>query len=257
MRYLTFADFREKLGGRARSTIYLDVEAERLPAPIKLGGRLYWRDDEVDEWLRRATVDAKNRDEDRTAASRAGKQHGRDHRRAEATDELRRAPDTSRRRIGKQPSLTANTGSRRAHRLSAAAIPHQLSALPRAAAAQDLCLYLLGPGGRLLRQAGDPPRPAGERRPAFRARRHWPDPGPGSRAGGPGVSRRLGRDRNRHASDREKIPAQGSFDLNRLKGAASERNLVVHAARSCRYGWRVLSEETGCKSAGRIYSVFG
>ncbi len=52
MKYLTFSDLREKLGGRARSTIYLDVEAGRLPQPIKLGGRLYWRDDEVDEWLR-------------------------------------------------------------------------------------------------------------------------------------------------------------------------------------------------------------
>ena len=52
MKYLTFADLREKLGGRARSTIYLDVEAGRLPAPFKLGGRLYWLDDEVDEWLR-------------------------------------------------------------------------------------------------------------------------------------------------------------------------------------------------------------
>ena len=52
MKYLTFADLREKLGGRARSTIYLDVETGRLPAPFKLGGRLYWRDDEIDEWLR-------------------------------------------------------------------------------------------------------------------------------------------------------------------------------------------------------------
>ena len=61
MQYLTFADLRKKLGGRARSSIYLDVEAGRLPAPIKLGGRLYWRDDEIDEWLRLATVDAKSR----------------------------------------------------------------------------------------------------------------------------------------------------------------------------------------------------
>ena len=61
MKYLTFTDLREKLGGRARSTIYLDVEAGRLPAPIKLGGRLYWRDEDVDEWLRLATVDAKSR----------------------------------------------------------------------------------------------------------------------------------------------------------------------------------------------------
>ncbi len=116
MQYLNFADLRAKLGGRARSSIYLDVEAGRLPPPIKLGGRLYWRDDEVDEWLRPATVDAKKRDEDRAAASRAGKRYGRDHRRAEAADELRRAPETGRRRIGERPPLAVNPGPRRAHR---------------------------------------------------------------------------------------------------------------------------------------------
>jgi prophage regulatory protein len=51
-RYLTFNDLRAKLGGRARSTVYLDVEAGRLPAPMKLGGRLYWCEPDVDARLR-------------------------------------------------------------------------------------------------------------------------------------------------------------------------------------------------------------
>lgn len=38
MQYLNFSQLRAKLGGRARSSIYLDMAAGRLPAPIKLGG---------------------------------------------------------------------------------------------------------------------------------------------------------------------------------------------------------------------------
>ena len=51
MRYLTFTDLRAKLCGRSRYAIYLDIEAQRLPKPIKLGGKLYWPETEVDEWL--------------------------------------------------------------------------------------------------------------------------------------------------------------------------------------------------------------
>ena len=49
MKYLNFSDLRAKLGNRARSSIYLDVDAGRLPAPIKLGGRLYWIESAVDD----------------------------------------------------------------------------------------------------------------------------------------------------------------------------------------------------------------
>lgn len=51
MRYLTFRDLQAKLGGRGRSTIYRDVEAGRLPKPIKLGSRLYWIESEIDAVL--------------------------------------------------------------------------------------------------------------------------------------------------------------------------------------------------------------
>jgi len=49
--YLTFTELRAKLGGRSRSAIYLDLEAGRLPQPIKLGGRLYWPEGDVDTHL--------------------------------------------------------------------------------------------------------------------------------------------------------------------------------------------------------------
>ncbi|MET4100625.1 prophage regulatory protein [Roseovarius sp. MBR-78] len=50
--YLTLTELRAKLGGRSRSAIYLDLEAGRLPQPIKLGGRLYWPEGDVDAHLR-------------------------------------------------------------------------------------------------------------------------------------------------------------------------------------------------------------
>jgi predicted DNA-binding transcriptional regulator AlpA len=40
------------LGGRSRSAIYLDLDAGRIPPPIKLGGRLLWIESEVDAHLR-------------------------------------------------------------------------------------------------------------------------------------------------------------------------------------------------------------
>ncbi|WP_106205475.1 helix-turn-helix transcriptional regulator [Aliiruegeria haliotis] len=48
MKYLNFSDLRKKLGGRSRSAIYTDVEFGRLPKPLKLGGRLYWRESDID-----------------------------------------------------------------------------------------------------------------------------------------------------------------------------------------------------------------
>ena len=50
--YLTLTELRAKLGGRSRSAIYLDLEAGRLPQPVKLGGKLYWPEGDVDAFLR-------------------------------------------------------------------------------------------------------------------------------------------------------------------------------------------------------------
>lgn len=58
--YLNLRQLSAKLGGRSRSAVYLDLAAGRLPKPVKLGGRLYWIETEVDAHLRAL------RDEDRT-----------------------------------------------------------------------------------------------------------------------------------------------------------------------------------------------
>jgi predicted DNA-binding transcriptional regulator AlpA len=50
--YLTLNELREKLGRRSRSAIYLDLAAGRLPQPVKLGGRLYWPEGDVETHLR-------------------------------------------------------------------------------------------------------------------------------------------------------------------------------------------------------------
>ncbi|WP_108838617.1 AlpA family transcriptional regulator [Tateyamaria sp. Alg231-49] len=51
MQYLTLTELRAKLGNRSRSAIYLDLAAGRLPQPIKLGGRLYWPEAELEVHL--------------------------------------------------------------------------------------------------------------------------------------------------------------------------------------------------------------
>ena len=50
--YLTLNELRAKLGNRSRSAIYADLAAGRLPQPIKLGGRIYWPESDIDAHLR-------------------------------------------------------------------------------------------------------------------------------------------------------------------------------------------------------------
>lgn len=50
-RYLTLDELSNTLGNRSRSSIYLDLAAGRLPKPLKLGGRLYWPETEVEAHL--------------------------------------------------------------------------------------------------------------------------------------------------------------------------------------------------------------
>ena len=52
MKYLTLTELRAKLGNRSRSAIYADLAAGRLPQPIKLGGRIYWAEGDIDAHLR-------------------------------------------------------------------------------------------------------------------------------------------------------------------------------------------------------------
>jgi len=48
MKLLDFSRLCQALGGRSRSSVYRDVAAGRLPAPIKLGNRLYWREADIE-----------------------------------------------------------------------------------------------------------------------------------------------------------------------------------------------------------------
>jgi prophage regulatory protein len=49
--YLNFPELRVKLGGRSRSAIYVDLANGRLPQPLKLGGRLYWSERDLEVHL--------------------------------------------------------------------------------------------------------------------------------------------------------------------------------------------------------------
>lgn len=44
---VTMDDISEAFGGRHRSSIYRDVEAGRIPRPIKIGRRVYWNAEEI------------------------------------------------------------------------------------------------------------------------------------------------------------------------------------------------------------------
>ena len=57
-RFLTLTELRAKLGNRSRSAIYTDLSAGRLPQPVKLGGRLYWPENDVEAHLRAMTEKA-------------------------------------------------------------------------------------------------------------------------------------------------------------------------------------------------------
>lgn len=50
-RYLSITQLSEKLGGRSRSSIYRDVEAGRLPRPVRIGHRPYFVEDDVEAFV--------------------------------------------------------------------------------------------------------------------------------------------------------------------------------------------------------------
>jgi prophage regulatory protein len=56
MRYLTFNELRDKLGGRGRTTIYRDIAAKRLPTPIKIGSLNYFCEDQVNAALKALVI---------------------------------------------------------------------------------------------------------------------------------------------------------------------------------------------------------
>ncbi|QGX97192.1 AlpA family phage regulatory protein [Roseovarius faecimaris] len=48
MNFINFEQLSAKLGGRSRTSLYRDVKLGRLPAPMKMGRRVYWNEAEVD-----------------------------------------------------------------------------------------------------------------------------------------------------------------------------------------------------------------
>jgi predicted DNA-binding transcriptional regulator AlpA len=53
VKLLTFKELSALLGGRSRSTIYVDLALGRLPKPIRLGGKCYWPSDVIEDHIRR------------------------------------------------------------------------------------------------------------------------------------------------------------------------------------------------------------
>lgn len=78
MKYLTLLELQKKLCGRGRTTIYRDIATGRLPRPIKLGSRNYWREDDIDsvmatlETAPRAVVNSDDQHGKRESIARAG-----------------------------------------------------------------------------------------------------------------------------------------------------------------------------------------
>ena len=56
MNYINFQQLQSKLGNKSRSAIYVDLEIGRLPQPIKMGRRSYWREHEVDQHIQNLQV---------------------------------------------------------------------------------------------------------------------------------------------------------------------------------------------------------
>ena len=52
MTLISFSQLQDLLAGRSRSSIYRDLDAGRLPRPMRFGSRLYWDEAQVIQKLR-------------------------------------------------------------------------------------------------------------------------------------------------------------------------------------------------------------
>ena len=55
MKLLSFKEVQVILGGRSRSSIYRDIASNTIPQPYKLAGRVFWRDDEIFDFIKSLT----------------------------------------------------------------------------------------------------------------------------------------------------------------------------------------------------------
>ena len=51
MKYLTRKQLSDKLGGRSSASIYRDMDEIGFPKPIKVGGRVYGVEAEIDQFM--------------------------------------------------------------------------------------------------------------------------------------------------------------------------------------------------------------
>ena len=49
---LTISQLSKKLGGRSKASLYRDVNAGKLPRPVKLSGSVYWDQSQVDAYIK-------------------------------------------------------------------------------------------------------------------------------------------------------------------------------------------------------------
>lgn len=57
-RLLTVRETSERLGGRSRSALYEDMKKGRLPQPIRIGGRVYFGEEDLAAHLRALAAEA-------------------------------------------------------------------------------------------------------------------------------------------------------------------------------------------------------
>jgi predicted DNA-binding transcriptional regulator AlpA len=61
MKLIALPELRARLGNRARSSLYADIAAGRLPPPIRLGKRVYWPEQAIDARLRELAAEAQSK----------------------------------------------------------------------------------------------------------------------------------------------------------------------------------------------------
>ena len=52
MKLINFNELRKRLGGRVRSSIYLDMQNKKAPDALKAWGRLYWEEEQLNAWIK-------------------------------------------------------------------------------------------------------------------------------------------------------------------------------------------------------------
>jgi predicted DNA-binding transcriptional regulator AlpA len=60
-RFLTLREVSERLSGRSRSALYVDMQMGRLPQPVRIGKRVDWGEDDLASHLRALAAKAQEK----------------------------------------------------------------------------------------------------------------------------------------------------------------------------------------------------